>query len=349
MTSSSSGRWWGPATGPHRPWSAAATGRRCSSRRCSTWCWRRSTGSAPAPRSRTVVSRAMRRGVSEEMVATLVDEHLRPLGLLKLADGSEPPLKRSNPLLGLKLKFAVTDPRTTRRLTDPFRFLFRPVPGHGRGPRLPGRHLVGLLRAGPGSGGVRRLPAAAAAAAGVRGDRALRRLPRVRARGGRPLQRRRPRRDGGRRLPGVAGVLHRRDRQLPAGTCGAASAPTWAACTSTPSWWCSPSAGGTPRGWDALLLLVATQTLQMVQQLLPLLRFDGYHLLADLAGVPDLYHRIRPTLLGLLPHRWSDPENRLLKPWARVVITAVGAGHDPDDGADAPGAGDGRAAPARHG
>ena len=61
-------------------------------------------------------------------------------------------------------------------------------------------------------------------------------------------------------------------------------------------------------GWEALLLLVATQVLQMVQQLLPLLRFDGYHLLADLAGVPDLYHRIRPTLLGLLPHRWSDPE-----------------------------------------
>ena len=73
--------------------------------------------------------------------------------------------------------------------------------------------------------------------------------------------------------------------------------------------------------WDALLLLVATQIMQMVQQLMPLLRFDGYHLLADLTGVPDLYHRIRPTLLGLLPHRWSDPENRVLKPWARAVIT----------------------------
>ncbi len=74
-------------------------------------------------------------------------------------------------------------------------------------------------------------------------------------------------------------------------------------------------------GWDALLLLVATQILQMVQQLLPLLRFDGYHLLADLAGVPDLYHRIRPTLLGLLPHRWFHEENRVLKPWSRAVIT----------------------------
>ncbi len=83
------------------------------------------------------------------MVATLVDEHLRPLGLLKLADGSEPPLKRSNPLLGLKLKFAVTDPRATRRLTDPFRILFRPVLAAAVVARLPGRHLVGVLPPGP--------------------------------------------------------------------------------------------------------------------------------------------------------------------------------------------------------
>ena len=76
-----------------------------------------------------------------------------------------------------------------------------------------------------------------------------------------------------------------------------------------------------PTRWEALLLLVATQILQMVQQLMPMLRFDGYHLLADLTGVPDLYQRIRPTLLGLLPHRWSDPANRVLKPWARAVIT----------------------------
>ena len=75
----------------------------------------------------TVVSGAMSRSVSAEMVATLVDQHLRPLGLLKLADGSEPPLNRSNPLLGLRFKLAVTNPRITRRLTDPFRILFRPV------------------------------------------------------------------------------------------------------------------------------------------------------------------------------------------------------------------------------
>jgi putative peptide zinc metalloprotease protein len=74
--------------------------------------------------------------------------------------------------------------------------------------------------------------------------------------------------------------------------------------------------------WDALLLLVATQVMQMVHQLMPLLRFDGYHLLADMTGVPDLYHRIKPTLHALLPHRWFHPDNRVLKPWARAVITA---------------------------
>src|SRR5690349_14929499 len=54
-----------------------------------------------------VVSESLRRAVPEETVAMLVDEHLRPLGLLRLADGSEPPTKKANPLLALKLKFAV--------------------------------------------------------------------------------------------------------------------------------------------------------------------------------------------------------------------------------------------------
>ena len=64
-------------------------------------------------------------------------------------------------------------------------------------------------------------------------------------------------------------------------------------------WWAT--------GYDALLLVVATQILQMVRQLMPLVRFDGYHVLADATGVPDLFHRIKPTLLGLLPWRWTAP------------------------------------------
>ena len=74
-----------------------------------------------------LVSRGLRRQVTEDLVRSVVDGHLRPLGLLKRADGSQPELKRADPLLGLKPRLAVTDPRSTRRLTDPFRVLFSPV------------------------------------------------------------------------------------------------------------------------------------------------------------------------------------------------------------------------------
>jgi hypothetical protein len=73
-------------------------------------------------------------------------------------------------------------------------------------------------------------------------------------------------------------------------------------------------------GYDALLLVVATQILQMVRQLLPTIRFDGYHVLADLTGVPDLYHHIKPTLTSLLPWRRQDRHKRALKRWAQVSL-----------------------------
>ena len=73
--------------------------------------------------------------------------------------------------------------------------------------------------------------------------------------------------------------------------------------------------------YDALLLVIATQILQMVRQLTPIVRFDGYHVLADITGVPDLFQRIKPTLLGVLPWRWKHPESTVLKPWARAVVT----------------------------
>jgi putative peptide zinc metalloprotease protein len=73
--------------------------------------------------------------------------------------------------------------------------------------------------------------------------------------------------------------------------------------------------------YDALLLVVATQIVQMLRQLGPMVRFDGYHVLADITGVPDLYSRIKPTLLSLLPWRWGDPHAKLLKPWARILVT----------------------------
>ena len=47
--------------------------------------------------------------------------------------------------------------------------------------------------------------------------------------------------------------------------------------------------------------------IQMLQQLIPVVRFDGYYVLADLAGVPDLFARVGPVLRSLRPGHPTDP------------------------------------------
>jgi len=52
-------------------------------------------------------------------------------------------------------------------------------------------------------------------------------------------------------------------------------------------------------------------------------RLDGYHVLADLTGVPDLFSRVRPVLLDLLPWHWGRRSHAGdLKPWVRAVVSA---------------------------
>ena len=75
-------------------------------------------------------------------------------------------------------------------------------------------------------------------------------------------------------------------------------------------------------GWEPLLFVIVLQHLAVFQQLLPLLRLDGYYVISDLTGVPDILTRIRPILRSLLPWRESDESVRALKPWVRVVVSA---------------------------
>jgi putative peptide zinc metalloprotease protein len=70
---------------------------------------------------------------------------------------------------------------------------------------------------------------------------------------------------------------------------------------------------------DALLLLVALQVLQMVKQLSPIIRADGYHILSDATGVPDLYSHMGPTMRRLLPKHRHEPS--ALSGWARLLVT----------------------------
>ena len=75
-------------------------------------------------------------------------------------------------------------------------------------------------------------------------------------------------------------------------------------------------------GYEPLLLLVLIQNFAILQQLLPLGRLDGYLVLSDLTGVPDLLNRLGPILKSALPWRRNDPQVEDLKPWVRRVATA---------------------------
>ena len=75
-------------------------------------------------------------------------------------------------------------------------------------------------------------------------------------------------------------------------------------------------------GFEPLLLLVVVQHFEIVHQLLPVVRLDGYYIVADLTGVPDLFNRIGPILRSLVPGRPTDERVLVLKRWVRNAVTA---------------------------
>ena len=73
---------------------------------------------------------------------------------------------------------------------------------------------------------------------------------------------------------------------------------------------------------DQLLLVVIAFThLEMLEQLLPFVRFDGYFILSDLAGVPDLFARVAPVLRSTVSRGRRDPRVTGLRRRARIVVT----------------------------
>ena len=69
------------------------------------------------------------------------------------------------------------------------------------------------------------------------------------------------------------------------------------------------------------LLTALGLQLQMLQQLIPVVRFDGYYILSDLAGIPDLFARVGPVLRSLRPGQPPDPRVTELRPRARRFVT----------------------------
>ncbi|MDF2051402.1 hypothetical protein [Arthrobacter sp. Cr_A7] len=258
--------------------------------------------------------------VSAENVRALMDSQLLPMGLLRLAGGSQPEVKKADPLLGMRFRYTVTDPERTRKITAPFAVLFNPlivvavtaaflaacwwvlmVKGLGSATHEafanPALLLlifaITILSAGFHEFGHAAAARKGGATPGAMGAGLYLVWPAFFTdvtdsyRLGR----------GGRLRTDLGGLYFN----------------AIVAVAIMGLWWAT--------GFDALLLVVVTQILQMVRQLLPLVRFDGYHILADTTGVPDLFQRIKPTLLGLLPWHWGKPENKVLKPWARAVVT----------------------------
>jgi putative peptide zinc metalloprotease protein len=277
-------------------------------------------GERPVAEIADVVSASSGRLVAPGDVRQLVDTTLRPLGLLRAADGSEPEVRRASPLLALRHRRVITDPVITRRVTAPFAVLFSPVvvlpvvlaflavsgwvlfreglaAATAQAFQFPSLFLVvvvvTVLSAGFHEFGHAAAARRGGATPGAMGFGLYLFWPAFYTdvtdsyRLGR----------GGRLRTDLGGLYFNAIVVLLA----------------FGVWWLT--------GWHALLLIVATQVLQMIRQLAPLLRFDGYHVLADVTGVPDLYQRIKPILTGLLPGRWRQPEATALKTWARVVVT----------------------------
>jgi putative peptide zinc metalloprotease protein len=73
--------------------------------------------------------------------------------------------------------------------------------------------------------------------------------------------------------------------------------------------------------FEPLLLLVVLQNFAILQQSLPFLRLDGYYILSDLTGVPDIFLRIRSVLSSLVPGRPADERVTELLGWVRAVVT----------------------------
>src|SRR2546423_10178746 len=76
-------------------------------------------------------------------------------------------------------------------------------------------------------------------------------------------------------------------------------------------------------GADFLLLGIAIIDFEIVHQLLPFIRLDGYWALADISGIPDFFSQIGPFIRSQIPSWAPFPKGRVLqplKPWARLFF-----------------------------
>src|SRR5918998_1484177 len=73
-------------------------------------------------------------------------------------------------------------------------------------------------------------------------------------------------------------------------------------------------------GWEPALLIVVLINLEVIHQLMPFVRLDGYWALADVTGIPDFFAHMGPVIRGLVPFLKGGKKAPELKAWAKVVL-----------------------------
>jgi putative peptide zinc metalloprotease protein len=74
-------------------------------------------------------------------------------------------------------------------------------------------------------------------------------------------------------------------------------------------------------GWEYLLFIVALICFEIVHQLLPFVRLDGYWALADMLGIPDFFSQMGAFIRSVLPLRFGKGRKMPpLKWWARAAF-----------------------------
>ncbi len=228
----------------------------------------------------------------------LVEDRLRPLGVLAAADGSTPELKKADPLLALRWRTRLVPAGAVQVLARAFRPLFWPPVIVVLLTALLGFDAWLALEHGVGGG----LRAALyeptlllGLFAGIILATAFHEVGHATAC-----------RYGGAR-PGAMGAgvylvwpaffcdvtdAYRLDRR---GRLRTDLGGVWFNCVF------AVAVAGVflATGYEPLVLLILAQHLIVLQQLLPVLRFDGYYVLSDLTGVPDILGRVGPILRSL--------------------------------------------------
>jgi putative peptide zinc metalloprotease protein len=268
-----------------------------------------------------VVTEQYGRRVSARNVCHIVDRKLRPLGVLALADGTTPSLPKREPVMALRHRKPIVSERYVNAVARAFVWLHRP--------RVQLVFLallaafdVWLFGVHGVAGGLRAVLYSPVLLLGVLASIVV-------ATAFHEIGHASACRHGGAR-PGVMGVgiylvwpafycdvteAYRLNRPARLRTdLGGVYFNGLFALLAGLAW--------AATGQEALLLVAFIQHTIVLQQLLPLLRFDGYYVLSDLTGVPDILSRVKPIFRSLVPRRPPEPRVQELKPWVRVVVTA---------------------------